>query len=158
TSQSPPQNLAKRLSEAEATIEALLSGQIDAVFDSKSKTPVLLAQAQEALRSSEEQYRQIVEATTDGILKIDAVARIAFVNRRFAEMLGYRSTDMIGTSVFGFMSDAAKAMAADSLQKQWRGEKDPFDTTFRHKDGTDISVNIAGSPLVDASGQHVGNL
>src|SRR3954469_8923472 len=115
------QDLAQRLSEAEATIEALLSGQIDAVVDSKSKTPVLLAQAQEALRASEEQYRQIVEATTDGILKIDGVARIIFVNRRFAEMLGYESREMIGASVFGFMSDAARAMAADSLQRRRRG-------------------------------------
>ena len=38
--------LERRLLEAEATIAALLSGQIDAVVDSKSKTPVLLAKAQ----------------------------------------------------------------------------------------------------------------
>ena len=43
-------NLEHRLAEAEATIEALLSGQIDAVVDSKSSTPVLLSRAQEALR------------------------------------------------------------------------------------------------------------
>jgi hypothetical protein len=47
------QELSQRLSEAEATIEALLSGQIDAVVDSKSQTPVLLSKAQEALRESE---------------------------------------------------------------------------------------------------------
>jgi len=115
-------------------------------------------QAEEALRKSEEQYRQIVEATTDGILKIDGIARIVFVNRRFAEMLGYELHEMIGMSVFGFMSDAAKVTAADSLQRRRRGEKAPFDATFRHKDGTEISVNIAGSPLVDEEGRHIGNL
>jgi hypothetical protein len=44
------ESLAQRLSEAEATIQALLSGQIDAVVDSRSQTPVLLARAQDALR------------------------------------------------------------------------------------------------------------
>src|ERR1700716_3419197 len=92
-------DLAQRLSEAEATIEALLSGQIDAVVDSKSKTPVLLSKAQEALRESEERYRQIVETTSDGILKVDVAARIVFVNGRFAEMLGYVPHEMVGTSV-----------------------------------------------------------
>jgi len=114
-------------------------------------------QAEEALRKSEEQYRQIVEATSDGILKIDGAQSIVFVNQRFAEMLGFESRDMIGRSVFAFMSAAAKVTAADSFQRR-EGEKDAFDATFRHKDGTDISVNIADSPLLDEKGQHVGNL
>jgi PAS domain S-box-containing protein len=150
-------DLERRLSEAEATIEALLSGQIDAVVDSKSKTPVLLSKAQAALRESEERYRQIVEATSDGIIKIDGAARIVFVNRRFAEMLGYQPGELIGMDVFAFMSAAAKVIAADALQGR-RLVKDALDTTFRHKDGTDISVSIAGTPLVDGESQYVGNL
>jgi PAS domain S-box-containing protein len=275
-------DLARRLSEAQATIEALLSGQIDAVFDSKTKTPVLLSKAQEALRESEEryrrivetanegilsidtgttitfvnrrlaemlgypaeemlgkslfqfapeaareetalrvehsrqgiseenevglvrkdrselwvllktspirdadgnyvgtlammtdrtrnkqaevalrkseqQYRQIVEATSDGIMKIDDDARIVFANRRFAEMLGHEPREMIGMSVFDFMSDAARAIAAPALQGR-QPVKDTIDTTFRHKDGTDISVNLAATLLVDGEGEHVAKL
>ena len=41
-------DLQQRLAEAEATIQALLSGQIDAVVDATHGTPVLLAKAQEA--------------------------------------------------------------------------------------------------------------
>jgi two-component system cell cycle sensor histidine kinase/response regulator CckA len=280
----PMRDLAQRLAEAEATIEALLSGQIDAVVDSKSKTPVLLSKAQEALRASEEryrrivetanegiwtidtdekitfvnprlaemlgypademlgrsffefipddasripatlrvqrsrqgiseetevtlarndgselwvilktspirdtegnyvgtlsmmtdrtrhrqdeealrkseeQYRQIVETTTDGIIKLDSDSRIVFVNRRFAEMLGYQPREMIGVSAFEFMTAAERVTAADSIQRRKIGLKGSFDTAFRHKDGTEVSVNIAGSPLVDTEGQHVGTL
>jgi PAS domain S-box-containing protein len=151
-------DLVRQLSEAEAIIEALLSGQIDAVVDSKSQTPVLLAKAQEALRESEQEYRQIVEATTDGIFKIDGDARIGFVNRRFAEMLGYEPREMIGISVFAFMSAAAKLTAGASLQRRQRIENDSIDTTFRHKSGTDISVNVASSSIVDGEGQYIGHL
>ena len=45
-------DLEQRLAEAEATIQALLSGQIDAVVDATHGTPVLLANAQAARRST----------------------------------------------------------------------------------------------------------
>ena len=51
--------LVQRLAEANATIEALISGQIDAVIDSKSGTPVLLAKAREALKSSEKREAEL---------------------------------------------------------------------------------------------------
>jgi PAS domain S-box-containing protein len=136
----------------------LLSGQIDAVVDSKSKTPVLLAKAQEALRESEERYRQIVETTTDGIIKVDDDGVIVFVNRRFAEMLGYEPSAMIGVSLYAFMDAEAKAIAIQSLESRRRGGPATVDITYRHKDGSGIAVNVAGSPLVDREGRHIGSL
>jgi len=115
-------------------------------------------QAEEALRKSEEQYRQIVEATTDGIIKTDEAAKILFVNRRYAQMLGYEPGEMIGTSAFDFMSAAAKLIAVESVQRRRKMGKDVYDSTLRHKDGTDIWVNIAATALVDGEGQYVGSL
>ncbi len=158
TRDSHTQNLARRLSEAEATIEALLSGQIDAVVDSKTKTPVLLAKAQDALRESEERYRLIVEATTDGIIKLNVGAQIVFANGRFAEMLGHDPLDLIGTSIFAFMNAASKEVATDLFKARSRGTTDAVDTTLHHKNGTDISVNMTGTPLLDGAGLHVGSL
>jgi PAS domain S-box-containing protein len=151
-------DLTQRLAEADATIKALLSGQIDAVVDPRSETPLLLSKAQEALRASEEEYRQIVEATTDGIMKLDLGERIVFVNGRFAEMLGYSPSEMVGRSVFAFMSAAAKVTITEAGQRRGPDAQDAVDATFRHKDGTDISVNIATSSLLDAEGGHVGSL
>jgi PAS domain S-box-containing protein len=128
------------------------------VVDPKSHSPVLLSEAQKALHESEERYRQIVEATTDGILKVDDVASIVFVNRRFAEMLGYEPHEMVGVSVLAFIGAEAKALTLNALQDRRRGLRDGVDSTFRHKNGTDIAVNIAGTPLLDCSGGHVGNL
>jgi PAS domain S-box-containing protein len=56
-----------RLFEAEKTIQALLSGEIDAVVDARSRTPVLLGKAQEALRTAEERMRFSLEAAGVGI-------------------------------------------------------------------------------------------
>jgi len=146
--------LGQRLAEAEATIAALLSGQIDAVFDAVSETPVLLSQAQQALRASEEQYRQIVEATSDGIIRLDLLDRIFFVNRRFAEMLGCDPVGIVGTSVFDLMSRQGKLVMEAALS----AGTESLDVTFCHKDGTEISVNLAASALVDVEGHLIGNL
>ena len=51
----------RRLAEAEATIQALLSGQIDAVVDAKSQTPVLLAKAQDALRDERDRAQRYLD-------------------------------------------------------------------------------------------------
>lgn len=151
-------DLAQRLAEAEATIQALLSGQIDAMVDSASRTPVLLAKAQEALRESEEWYRQIVEATTDGIIRIDGDARIVFANGRFAEMLGCEPEELIGTSVFDLMIPAERTIAAEAFRVRGWGIKDAVDGILRRKDGADIQVHIAGTPLVNAQGVKLGHL
>jgi PAS domain S-box-containing protein len=150
-------DLAQQLAEAEATIEALLSGEIDAVVDSRSKTPVLLSKAQAALRESEERYRCIVETTTDGILTLDGANLIVFANRRFAEMLGYQLGEMIGKSVFTFVSAAGRAVAVEAFKRR-PGLTDAVDSVFLHRNGTEVTVNIAGAPVVDAYGQHVGSL
>jgi PAS domain S-box-containing protein len=151
-------DLKQRLCEADAVIKALLSGQIDAMVDARSDTPLLLSKAQEALRASEEQYRQIVEATSDGIMKLDLLERIVFVNRRLAEMLGYSPAEMVGTNVSVFMSATADQTIPGARLARGATIGDAVDTTFRHKKGTDISVNIATSALLDPEGRHVGTL
>src|SRR6202049_2417243 len=65
---------------------------------------------------------------------------------------------MIGVNAFDFVTAAEKQTASDSLQRRKIGLKGSFDTSFCHKNGTEVSVNIAGSPLVDGEGQHVGSL
>jgi PAS domain S-box-containing protein len=66
-------DLTRRLAEANATIEALLTGQIDAVVDSKSSTPVLLAEAQAALSVAEERMRFALRSANVGIWDMDYV-------------------------------------------------------------------------------------
>lgn len=156
TSHTP--GIAQRLSEAEATIRALLSGEIDAVFDAASSSPVMLAEAQKALRQSEERYRQIVEATSDGIVKVDGDARVVFVNRRLAEMLGRDPAAMLGASLLDLASESARAALEDVLRRRPSGAQGAVDSTLLHQDGTDISVSIAASALFDDAGAYTGSL
>jgi two-component system, cell cycle sensor histidine kinase and response regulator CckA len=114
--------------------------------------------ADEALRKSELQYRQIVETTTDGIVKVDVDARFVFVNQRFADMLGYLPEEMIGRPIFSFMNAQSKVLAKAGLESRRKGSRVALDLTYVHKSGTEVMVNVAGTAFLDAVGNYAGTL
>lgn len=157
--------LAQRLADAEATVRALLSGEVDAVVDPRNNSPFLLGVAQRALRESERalrkteaEYRQIVESTTDGIIKIDHIGSITFVNSRLAEMLGYTPAELIGVSLLDIVVSSELPVVRQSLTAREQGSTVTLDTLYRHKSGAEVAVNIAGSALRDDEGRFMGLL
>ncbi|MDQ6718458.1 MAG: PAS domain S-box protein [Gemmatimonadota bacterium] len=96
-------DLAERLSQAEKTIEALLSGQIDAVVDPSSNSPVLLFKAQYELRKSEERFhrerdraQRYLDSAEVILLALDLDGRISLVNRYASELLGWTRAELMG--------------------------------------------------------------
>jgi PAS domain-containing protein len=67
-------------------------------------------QAEEAMRESEEKYRNIVETANEGIWVIDPEAKTTYVNKKIAEMLGYTLDEMIGRSILDFTDEEGKAI------------------------------------------------
>ncbi|MDB4884199.1 MAG: hypothetical protein JWL95_2965 [Gemmatimonadetes bacterium] len=151
-------DLVRRLSEAEATIAALVSGQIDAVVDPATKTPVLLSKAQDALRESEERYRRIVETASEGIWAIDERAMTTFVNGQMARMVGYSVEEMIGMPMAELVGVADRSRAARTVERGRRGVSVGEESTLRRKDGSEIWVHVSASPVTSADGTYAGSL
>jgi two-component system, sensor histidine kinase and response regulator len=139
----------RRLEEAEATIEALLSGQIDAVIDPRSETPVLLAKAQDALRLSEERYRRIVETTSEGVWLMDAAYRTTFMNERMSQMLGGDSHIAISPVEF-----LGRALTSHGQQSQVHHAE----VHYTRSDGTMLWALVGITPLSDSGGKDDGSL
>jgi two-component system cell cycle sensor histidine kinase/response regulator CckA len=150
--------LTQRLSEAEATIEALISGQVDAVVDGRTKAPVLLTKAQDALRASEERYRQIVETANEGIWTIDANSITTFMNGRMAGMLGYTQDEVIGMPLNSIVSKAYQPKAATSIESGRDGRRDKVESTLMRKDGTELWVSVSSAPRFNTAGAYAGAL
>jgi two-component system cell cycle sensor histidine kinase/response regulator CckA len=148
-------DLAQRLAEAEATIEALLSGQVDAVADARSLTPLLLSKAQEALRQSEERYRRIVETTREGVWMIDAAHQTTFMNRRMAEMLRCEPIGPPGSSPFDYLDEAESRKLAAYLQRTDGGQ---IDIRYTRTDGTSVWTLVEAAPIFDGDGRYEGSL
>ena len=150
--------LTQRLAEAEATIEALISGQVDAVVDGRSKAPVLLSKAQDALRASEERYRQIVETANEGIWTIDANSITTFMNRRMASMLGYSPEEVIGMPLHSIVSKAEHPKAASNIESGRLGRSEKSESVLIRKDGTELWVSVSSVPRLNSAGEYVGAL
>ncbi len=148
-------DLARRLAEAEATIEALFSGQIDAVVNSKNQTPVLLAEAQEALRVSEERYRRIIETTNEGVWQVDAENKTTFMNRRMAQMLGCEEDMGAGRSLFGFLDEEGRAKLTALIQRQ---EQQQVEVRYIRDDRTALWALVGATPLFNSAGRYDGML
>lgn len=111
-----------------------------------------------ALRNSEVRYRQIVETATEGIWIIDASNATTFVNPRMEDMLGYRISEMMGKSLFDFMDEEGKAIAARLIERRRQGIVEQHDFKFQHKDGSAVWTLISTHPLLDEAGHYAGAL
>src|SRR5660398_292349 len=68
-SQKQAQGLARRLAETEAALAATRDGLVDALLDPSG--PLLLADAQQALRESEREFRAVFFGSSDGLVVAD---------------------------------------------------------------------------------------
>jgi two-component system cell cycle sensor histidine kinase/response regulator CckA len=120
--------------------------------------PLPAADAQSALRASEERYRTIVTTAAEGIWTLDRDARTTFVNDRLASMLGYRAEEMLGRRLYDFMDPGARDRAARTFMRRERRSGGEGDFRFRRRDGSVVWLRPATSPLLGPSGEFVGAL
>ena len=148
-------DLVQQLAEAKATIDALLSGQIDAVVDANNGAPVLLGKAQEALRESEARFRQLAEAIHEVFFLCDPqMTEMFYVSPAYEDIFG-RSCDSLYARPQSFgeaihPDDRARAFAAFAPQ----GTIVPFDVEYRvvRPDGSERSIRARGFPIYDDAG------
>ncbi|MEP6834423.1 MAG: PAS domain S-box protein [Gemmatimonas sp.] len=150
--------LTQRLTEAEATVKAILSGEIDAVVDPRSNSPVLLALAQKALRESEARYRSIVETANEGIWMMNFDSTITFVNQRLADMLGYRPSEVVGRSFYDFIPPKGREEAGRRLKRASLGRAEESEGTILQRSGQETWVLIKSNRIHDSAGESTGML
>ncbi len=115
-------------------------------------------QAEEALRQSEQKYRLVVESLSEGIWVIDQDACTSFVNPRMAEMLGYAPEEMIGTSLYSFLSSSCGAAMRDRLKCRRDGAREQYECEFIRKEGDRITALMIASPFTGDSGEFRGSI
>lgn len=96
-SKRPRRNFAEleaRLQEAEETLDAIRTGQVDAVVvDGPDGEQVF------TLKGADHRYRLLVETMTEGALLVADDGTIVYANRHFAELVGRPLERIIGTSL-----------------------------------------------------------
>ncbi len=116
--------------------------------------------AQTDLKRSEEQFRIMLEAATEGILLVDWAGQITLVNRQFEKDFGYTRHEILGRSVDVLLPDAYRAVHI--------GEREQFmqnpttrpmgagrDLLAQRKDGTTFPVEVSLTSLDVAGTMHI---
>ena len=113
---------------------------------------------EEALRVSEQKYRTIVDTANEGILVVDVNGVTTYINQRAAEILGYTPDELLGVSVFDFLDESLHEEALKTRARRHAGVKEHFEFRVRHKNGADVWISAAASPLLNEAGEVIGAL
>jgi two-component system, NtrC family, sensor kinase len=108
--------------------------------------------AHEAVASSEKRYRQLTEASMDGIVVIDATANIVLFNPAAERMFGWRADEVVGSPVRILAPEEvhetmAKGIAGFLQIGQHALLGKPQEFKGKRKDGSEFPVEIALSAL-----------
>ena len=114
----------------------------------------------EAAWRTEAAWRSAMEdSLTVGLRARDLDGRLVYVNRAFADMVGFGSNELLGMKppMPYWPPDTTEA----SMQRHARnmaGEapREGYETRWRRADDSALDVMIFEAPLVDARGQHIG--
>ena len=115
-------------------------------------------QVEQALSESESRYRRIVETTDEGVWLLDSKFNTVFVNRQLAEMLGYDPVEIVGRKVFDFYFPEDVDRRRQSLERRRQGLRENFDDRLRRRDGSELWVRLAATPVFKDSGEFDGAL
>lgn len=114
--------------------------------------------AEERLQESEERYRNIVETANEGISIIDAEERITFVNKQIEDMFGYSSEELIGRSMWDFLSDESKVVIKHVFSKKGKNINESLEIKFIRKDGFPLWTHTNSKSIFDKDGKFLGTL
>ncbi len=98
---------------------------------------------------SQARFRQIVETAQEGIWHIDAVGETVYVNQHLADMLGYRTEELVGRSAYEFVPEEDAAAAREAWSRPMGGKPDRTELRFRHHDGRVVWLRAAATPLIE---------
>jgi len=144
--------LALRLAHAENALNALASGQVDAIVGPSGKT-YLLHGAQEDLRRSEMGLQSLFDSASDLIVVINRGGEIVLQNRAAIRLLGCAPENLLGASLFQLIHLDDLTEVRSAFFSVIDGFRDDATVEFRHLtgDGSYRMLEAMVSKLRDAS-------
>ena len=143
-------DLQRRLEEAEETIRAIRSGDVDAfVVEAPQGARVY------TLETADRPYRLLVEEMQQGALTLNNNGSIAFCNRRFAELVGRPHEPLMGVPFQDFIPLDAQT-DFESLLQQSRTGFSQGESHVLNADGSLVPVFLTFNALPPDCGVAIG--
>jgi PAS domain S-box-containing protein len=135
------EQLRARLEEAEETLAAIRSGEVDALVASGPQGDQVYT-----LRGADHSYRVLLEDMNEGAATLLSDGSVLYCNKSFADMLKLPLEKLIGFSIKDFVAETDQP-ALENLLCQGEQRKAKTDITFILKDGTFVPTYCSISPV-----------
>lgn len=135
------EELSARLEEAEETLRAIRSGEVDALV-----VTVPGGEQVFTLQGAEHPYRLLVEAISEGAVTISPDGTILYCNRSFAAMLKTSLEQLLGSDFLNFTSPADAPVFKRLLEQGLKGSGKE-EMMLQVSDGTQVSAYLSIHPL-----------
>jgi hypothetical protein len=139
------EQLRARLDEAEQTLQAIRSGDVDALVVEGPRGESIFS-----LTGAEHIYRVIAETMHEAALTVNVDGTILFCNRRFCDLMKISLNEVLGRKVTGFVSNPQKQPLEKLLADVQAGPVIRR-LTFRASDGTAVPVQLSASLIEEDS-------
>jgi len=114
---------------------------------------------EEALRESEERFRQIAESTEEWIWEVNSDGLYTYENFVVEKILGYKPEEIVGKKHFYdfFLSDKKEQMKKEAFEVfAAKGEFIKYVNSNVHKNGSIVILETSGVPIWDSRGGILG--
>ena len=130
------EQLIRRLSEAEGSLQALSSGEVDAIVDPVTATPILLSRAQDQLLQSEARYRDLIARSPSLVCELSPDGTTTFINHAVTAVLGLEPKELVGRNWWNEVVAPEHRQVADAFVADLaRGDVTARELPLRTRDG-----------------------
>jgi two-component system, cell cycle sensor histidine kinase and response regulator CckA len=134
-------------------------------FDSQNDTIVAVVtdvsqrvKNEEALRESEQRYRNLIETMTEAIGIVDREGVLTYANKRACQMLGCAESDLIGHKVDKFLDESSRETLAIQMTKRNVRLSESYELTWVKMNGEILHTLVSSRSIFDSEGVFKGSL
>ena len=115
-------------------------------------------QADEALRESEQRFRDITEYAAEWVWEVDPQGKYTYSSPVVEQLLGYKPEEILGKYFYDFFLPDQREELKNAALAAFAA-KQPFQDFFNsnlHKDGRTVQLSTSGIPILDEQGNLLG--
>ena len=112
---------------------------------------------EEALRESEEKYRNLIVTTSEGFWLLDSDKKTIDVNQSLCDMLGYSRSEMIGKAPFDFVDDENLKIFKEHTSQITSTLHRTYEIMLKKKNGVNFPTIFNATSIIDKKGKPAGS-
>jgi PAS domain S-box-containing protein len=114
--------------------------------------------AEEALKHSEEKYRNIIENIEEGFFELDLEGNLTFFNSALSKITGYSREELVGLNYRQYSSPKTSKTMFEVFTQIFSSQQSIMvaDFEIESKDGSALQIDLSAAPILDNDGRVTG--